>query len=60
MRCPARYNNENDNQHRSDGDDYSFVNYAGDKRPGIGPMSAAIDFLQEELTFKIPVYFIEG
>ncbi len=57
---PGRYNNEKDNQHRSDGDDYSFVNYAGDKRLGIEPMSAAIDFLQGELTFKIPVYFIQG
>ncbi len=57
---PDRYNNEKDNQHRNEGDDYSFVNYAGDKQLGIDPMSAAIDFLQEDLQFKIPVYFIQG
>jgi pimeloyl-ACP methyl ester carboxylesterase len=54
------YDNEKDNQHRSDGDDYSFVNYVGDKRLGIIPMRATINLLKENTRFKIPVYFIQG
>lgn len=55
-----KYDNQKDEQHRSDGDDYSFVNYTGDKRLGIAPMSAKINFLKDGLVFKIPVYFIQG
>ena len=54
------YDNEKDNQHRSDGDDYSFVHYTGDKRLGIAPMSATINFFEDGLVFKIPVFFIQG
>jgi pimeloyl-ACP methyl ester carboxylesterase len=54
------YDNEKDEQHRSDGDDYSFVNYTGDKKLGITSMGAGINFLNDELLFKIPVYFIQG
>ncbi len=57
---PPEYDNEKDNQHRSDGDDYSFVNYAGDKRLGIASISSTINFLKDGLMFKIPVYFIQG
>ena len=54
------YDNQKDDRHRSDGDDYSFVNYTGDKRLGIASMSSTINFLQDALLFKIPVYFIQG
>lgn len=54
------YNNEKDSQHRDDGDDYSFVNYVGDKRIGIKPMMLGINFLKDGLDFKIPVYLIQG
>jgi pimeloyl-ACP methyl ester carboxylesterase len=57
--APA-YNNEKDNQNRSDGDDYSFVNYTGDNKLGIPSMSATINLLNDNLEFKIPVYFIQG
>ncbi len=56
----AAYNNEKDNQNRSDGDDYSFVNFAGDAKLGVLPMSAGIDLMKDNLDFKIPVYFIQG
>jgi acetyl esterase len=57
---PAEYDNKKDDAHRSDGDDYSFVNYTGDKRLGIAPMSAKINYLKDAVTFKLPVYFIQG
>ena len=56
----AAYNNPKDEQNRSDGDDYSFVNFSGDKKLGVGSMSAKIDFLKNNTDFKIPVYFIQG
>jgi pimeloyl-ACP methyl ester carboxylesterase len=54
------YDNEKDNQNRSDGDDYSFVNYAGDKRFGLASLGATINFRKDALVFEIPVYFIQG
>jgi pimeloyl-ACP methyl ester carboxylesterase len=54
------YDNEKDNQHRSDGDDYSFVNYTGDSKLGVSSMSATIDLMKDNLEFKIPVYLIQG
>ena len=54
------YNNEKDSQHRSDGDDYSFVNYVGDKRLGIKPMMATVNLLNDGTVFKIPVYLVQG
>jgi pimeloyl-ACP methyl ester carboxylesterase len=54
------YDNEKDNQNRSDGDDYSFVNYAGDSKLNVLPMSANINLMKDNLTFQIPVYFIQG
>lgn len=56
----ANYDNEKDAQHRSDGDDYSFINYVGDKQFGIKPMITTINFLKNGLDFKIPVYLIQG
>ena len=38
------------NKNREDGDDYSFVNYVG----------STINFMRDNLEFKIPVYFIQG
>ena len=54
------YDNPEDNQHRSDGDDYSFVNYAGDSRLGVPAMRATVHFLAENPAFGIPVYLIQG
>ncbi|HEV7332312.1 MAG TPA: alpha/beta hydrolase [Flavisolibacter sp.] len=56
----SAYNNEKDSLHRRDGDDYSFVNYVGDKRLGVASLRSTINFLEDGLTFKIPVYFIQG
>ena len=60
MELSPEYNNEKDSANRSDGDDYSFVNYAGDKRLEIVSISSAINFLKDGLVFKIPVYLIQG
>ncbi len=54
------YNNETDRRNRSDGDDYSFVNYAGDTRLGVVGMCRSINLVAEGLTFDIPVFFIQG
>jgi len=54
------YDNPKDNQARSDGDDYSFVNYTGDSKLGVQSMSANIDLMKDNLEFKIPIYLIQG
>lgn len=54
------YDNDIDNKNRADGDDYSFVNYVGDEKLGVQSMSANVDFLKDNLDFKIPVYLIQG
>lgn len=56
----AGYDNAKDNQNRSDGDDYSFVNYTGDNVLGVPSMRANIDFMKDHLEFKVPMYFIQG
>lgn len=54
------YDNETDAQHRYDGDDYSFIHFVGHKKLGIKAMSATVDFMEEGLELKIPVYLIQG
>ncbi len=54
------YDNKKDNQNRSDGDDYSFVNFAGDHKLGVLPMSASINLMKDNVNFQIPVYLIQG
>jgi len=54
------YDNPKDEQNRSDGDDYSFVNYAGDTLLAVPSMSATINLLKDNADFKIPVYIIQG
>ncbi len=54
------YDNASDDQHRSDGDDYSFVNFVGDEVLGVAAMRSGINFLETSVNFKIPVYLIQG
>ncbi|WP_170141429.1 alpha/beta hydrolase family protein [Flavobacterium aquicola] len=54
------YNNDIDNKNRSDGDDYSFVNYVGDSKLDVLSMSASINLQKDNIDFKIPVYLIQG
>ena len=56
----ANYDNAKDNQNRSDGDDYSFVNYMGDNQFGVKSMRSAINLMRDNLDFKIPIYLIQG
>ena len=56
----SEYNSPVDVQHREDGDDYSFLNYAGDKPLGIEPMATSINLLEDNYKFQIPVYIIQG
>ena len=57
--APA-YNNPEDNQNRSDGDDYSFVNYTGDSAFGVQSISATINLMSDNVDFSVPVYLIQG
>jgi pimeloyl-ACP methyl ester carboxylesterase len=54
------YNNAKDDLSRTEGDDYSFVNFVGDKQLGVASMRHSINFLANNLDFKLPVYFIQG
>ncbi len=54
------YDNKKDDQNRRDGDDYSFVNFVGDKKLNVPSIRSSINFLKNNLNFKIPVYFIQG
>jgi len=56
----TEYSSEKDFQNRSEGDDYSFVYFAGDEGLGISSMVANIDFMENAFIFQIPVYFIQG
>ncbi|MGC1242217.1 MAG: alpha/beta hydrolase [Chryseosolibacter sp.] len=56
----AKYENEKDARHRADGDDYSFVNFAGDEQLGVESMMPSINRMKDALNFDIPVYFIQG
>lgn len=57
--APA-YDNDTDRLNSENGDDYSFLNYAGDSKLGIAAMSATIDNRTNYTNFRIPVYFIQG
>jgi pimeloyl-ACP methyl ester carboxylesterase len=54
------YNNAKDDQNRRDGDDYSFVNFVGDKHLKVPAIRSSINFLENNLNLTIPVYFIQG
>ncbi|WP_242927593.1 alpha/beta hydrolase [Pontibacter vulgaris] len=56
----SEYDNEKDAQHRYDGDDYSFIHFAGFKKMGIKSMAAGVNFMENGLNYKIPVIFIQG
>ncbi len=54
------YDNETDSKNRYNGDDYSFVHYAGFEKLGIKAMSADINFMKDGLNVQIPVFLIQG
>ena len=54
------YDNETDAQHRYNGDDYSFLHFAGHEQLGIQSMAADIDFKETGFEFGIPVYLVQG
>lgn len=56
----SAYDNAKDDKNRRDGDDYSFVNYVGDKQLGIQSIRSTINLVRDNLEFKIPVYLIQG
>lgn len=60
LKMAAEYDNEKDEKNREDGDDYSFVNYIGDKRFVTESILSKINFLKDGLAFSIPVYLIQG
>jgi pimeloyl-ACP methyl ester carboxylesterase len=56
----SEYDNEKDATDRYDGDDYSFIHFAGFKKMGIKSMGAEVDFRKDGLVYEMPVYFIQG
>ncbi len=56
----SAYDNEEDTNNRFNGDDYSFLYFAGHEKLGIQPMASETDFRKDGLVFEIPVYFIQG
>ncbi len=54
------YDNPADSQHQSDGDDYSFVNYVGDRALEVPSMRSGIHLAKEHTVFSIPIFFIQG
>jgi len=54
------YNSKIDEKNRNDGDDYSFINFVGDKKLEIKSMSENVDLIKENNIFEIPIYFIQG
>lgn len=56
----TEYDNETDQRDRYNGDDYSFLYFAGHEAFGIKPMAEEVDFNREGLDFKIPVFFVQG
>jgi len=60
LKLSPEYDNEKDIQHLSDGDDYSFINYIGDKRFVAKSIISTCNLLIDDLEFKIPVYIIQG
>jgi len=57
---PPAYDNETDELHRYNGDDYSFLYYAGHKPLGIKGMNTAVNFMEDGRKFNIPVYLVQG
>lgn len=54
------YDNEIDSKNRYNGDDYSFLYFAGDEKIGIKSMAKDVNFNKDALEFEIPVYLIQG
>ena len=54
------YDNMVDSSSRFNGDDYSFLYFAGDEKLGIKSMAEDVNFNRDGIEFKIPVYLIEG
>lgn len=57
---PPEYDNETDELHRYNGDDYSFVYYAGHKPLGIKGMNTSVNFMEDGRKFNVPVYLVQG
>ena len=60
LKMAPEYDNKKDEKYRADGDDYSFVNYIGDRRFVTESIMSKINFLKDGLVFSIPVYLIQG
>lgn len=56
----SAYDNKAEEMDRYNGDDYSFVYYAGHQPLGIKGMIDTIRFLEDGAKFDIPVYLIQG
>ena len=60
FKITPEYDNEKDEKDRNDGDDYSFVNFFGDKKFGLKPMASEVNFETKGLHYKLPVFLVQG
>ncbi|CAD5276634.1 MULTISPECIES: alpha/beta hydrolase [unclassified Imperialibacter] len=54
------YNNEVDQKNRYNGEDYSFLYFAGHEKMGIKSMARDVNFNRDAIEFEIPVYLVQG
>ena len=54
------YSNETDQRNRYNGEDYSFLYFAGHEKLGIESMAKDVNFNRDATEFKIPVYVVQG
>ncbi|CAM1340541.1 alpha/beta fold hydrolase [Tenacibaculum amylolyticum] len=59
-RINPEYDNKKDKIDRYNGDDYSFLYFAGHKKMGIESIVRGLDFSKEVLKFEVPVYLVQG
>ncbi len=60
MVLSPEYDKEPENQHRADGDDYSFVHFTGDERLGVPAMASGINYLRDGFELKVPAFYLQG
>ncbi len=60
QKIAPEYDNKIDKINRYNGDDYSFLYFAGHEKMGISSMVKDVNFKKDGFEFKIPVFLIQG
>lgn len=59
-RINPEYDNKKDKIDRYNGDDYSFLYFAGHEKMKIKSIAKDIDFSKDVLKFEVPIYIVQG